>query len=213
MGADTDVHRHPERAVHDRDVAYSILDQSLIAHVAFTTDGITYNIPMTFARIGNSIFFHSSRHGRFYNVLQSGLSVCVDVTILDGIVLAKSAYNTSMNYRSVMVFGIMRDVTDYDMKYAISKALAEKMVPGRWNDCRHPSEDEIRITGFLELPLDQMSVKVNTHGPSEKKMDEGLPHWSGIIAFKSAMSAIPHDAAAELPDYIAEHIATDGKNT
>lgn len=129
MSAVTDVHRHPERAVRDRDVAYSILDQALVAHVTFGADRTIFNIPMTFARIGDSIFFHSSRHGRFYNTLQSGVNVCVDVTILDGIVLAKSAFNTSMNYRSVMIFGSMKDVLDYDRKYAVSEALAEKMIP------------------------------------------------------------------------------------
>ncbi len=206
MSIVTDVHRHPERAVYDRDMAYSILDQSLVAHVAFTSDGTIYNIPMAFARIGGSIFFHSSKQGRFYNVLISRISVCVDITILDGIVLAKSAFNTSMNYRSVMVFGSMRDVNEYDRKYSISEALAEKMVQGRWNDCRHPSRAEINATGFLELPLEQISVKVNTNGPSEKKMDEKLPHWSGVLALKTVLTAIPSDESLKLPEYIAKHI-------
>ena len=207
MSSVTNVQRHSERAVGDSDAAYSILDQALMAHVAFADDCVIFNIPMTFARIGDSIFFHSSKQGRFYNVLISGTSVCADITILDGIVLAKSAFNTSMNYRSVMIFGSMVDVTDYDRKYAISEAIAEKIVPGRWNDCRHPSSTEISATGFLELPLEQISVKVNNGGPSEKKMDVTLPHWSGVIAMKTARSAMPLDASVELPEYLAKYFS------
>ena len=212
MSSFTNVQRHPEWAVGDGDAAYLILDQALMSHVAFADDGVIFNIPMTFARIGDSIFFHSSKQGRFYNVLVSGTSVCADITILDGMVLAKSAFNTSMNYRSVMIFGGMVDVTDYDRKYAISEAIAEKMVPGRWNDCRHPSRAEISATGFLELPLEQMSVKVNIGGPSEKKVDETLPYWSGVVKLKTSMSVVSSDSEAELPNYIVRHVAGEGKS-
>lgn len=208
----TDIRRHPERSVSDRKIAYSILDQSLLAHVAFSSRDTVFNIPMTFARMDDSIFFHSSRQGRFYKVLKSGTGVCVGITILDGIVLAKSAFNTSMNYRSVIIFGSMRDVTDYDTKTAISEALAEKMIPGRWNDCRHPTRAEINATGFLELTLEKMSVKVHNEGPIEKKNDERIPHWSGIISLETAMSAIPEDSTSELPGYIARHIAETSKH-
>ena len=106
----------------------------------------------------------------------------------------------------------MVDVTDYDRKYAISEALAEKIVPGRWNDCRHPSSTEISATGFLELSLEQMSVKVNIGGPSEKKVDETLPHWSGVVNLKTSMSVVSSDSEAELPNYIVRHVAGEGKS-
>ena len=206
MTSITDIHRHPERSVHDMETACSILDQSLLAHVAFSIDSTVFNIPMVFARIGSYLYLHSLRDGRFYKALKSGIPVSVNVTILDGIVLAKSAFNTSMHYRSVVVFGSMCEVTDDDEKMRISEALAEKIVPGRWNDCRHPSPEEINTTGFLSLSLDVISVKVNTSGPNEKKSDEDLPYWSGIIKLHTIIEAIPKDHDIILPECIADYV-------
>ncbi len=206
MTSITHINRHPERSVHDMETAYSILDQSLLAHVAFGIDSTVFNIPMAFVRIGDYLYFHSLKEGRFYKALKSGTGVSISVTILDGIVLAKSAFNTSMHYRSVVVFGSMCEVTDNDEKMRISEALAEKMVPGRWNDCRHPSPEEISTTGFLKLSLDVISVKVNTSGPNEKKSDEDLPYWSGIIKLHTVMEANPKDSSPKLPEYIADYI-------
>jgi nitroimidazol reductase NimA-like FMN-containing flavoprotein (pyridoxamine 5'-phosphate oxidase superfamily) len=206
MTSITDIHRHPERSVHDIETAYSILDQSLLAYAAFSSEGTVFNIPMVFVRMGNYLYFHSLKEGRFYKALKSGASVSVNVTILDGIVLAKSAFNTSMHYRSVVVFGSMEEVTDNDEKMRISEALAGKMVLGRWNDCRHPSPEEISTAGFLKLSLDMLSVKVNTSGPNEKKSDEDLAYWSGVIKLHTVMEAKSKDPDPELPEYIRDYI-------
>ena len=209
MSSITDIHRHPERSIQDIQIAYSILDQSLLAYVAFFEDGTVFNIPMAFVRIENYLYFHSSKQGRFYNVLKSGCNVCAEVTILDGIVLAKSAYNTSMRYRSVAVFNSMEDVSDDNEKLRISEAIAEKMAPGRWNDCRHPSKEEIRSTGFLKLSLDIISVKVNASGPNEKSSDKDLPYWSGILKFHTVLEADSVVPDVKIPEYIWKRIGSN----
>ncbi|WMT50568.1 MAG: pyridoxamine 5'-phosphate oxidase family protein [Ferroplasma sp.] len=209
MGPFINIHRHPERSVKDMETAYSIVDQSLLAYVAFTHEGTVFNIPMAFVRIENYLYFHSSKQGRFYNVLKSGCNVCAEITIIDGIVLAKSAFNTSMRYRSVAVFNSMEEVSVHSEKLRISEALAEKMVPGRWKDCRHPSPEEISATGFLKLSMDVISVKVNTSGPNEKVGDKDLPYWSGIIKLHTVMDAEPVSSGTELPDYIVNHIKSN----
>ncbi len=202
----TRVGRHPERANYDRETIYSILDEGLVCHVAFYDGGQPFNIPMTYVRIENSLYIHSSNKSRLFSILQSGTSTCVTVTILDGIVLAKSAYSSSMNYRSVMIFGTMQEVKDEREKILITEKLIEKIVPGRWEDCRRPSKEELGATGLLHLKIDEFSAKIRSGQPEENPNDLTAPYWSGVIPISlTTMDPIPspHNSGnSELPEYM-----------
>ena len=159
------VKRSPERASYDLETAFDILDQSLIGHVAFCMEEIPYNIPMIFARKDTSLLIHSSVKSRFHRVLSSGVPVCLTSTLLDGIVLAKSPFHSSMNYRSVMVFGRAMEIQAENEKMEASQLITEKMVRGRWQDCRQPDKSELKVTGFLKIHIDNFSVKSRSGDP------------------------------------------------
>ncbi len=180
-GDKTAIKMHPERSHYDKEIIYGILDEGFVCHVAFINDGQPFNIPMTYVRIGDSLYIHASRKSRLYNELRSGVRTCVTVTLLDGLVLAKSAYNSSMNYRSVMIFGTMQEVKDKAEKMEIAEKLIEKMAPGRWEDCRRPSEEELLVTGFLRMKIEEFSAKVRSGPPKDNPVDLKAPYWSGII--------------------------------
>lgn len=206
MAADIRVKRQPDRGKYDRKSIYSILDQALICHVAFSAGDVPYNIPMIPLRYGPVLYVHTSIKSRFYHVLSSGVPTCVAATILDGIVLAKSAYNSSMNYRSAMVFGPMSPVTEEAEKLMAAEKLTEKIAAGRWVDCRQPNEGELRATGFLKLSIDTFSAKVRSGPPGDNPDDLSLPHWSGVIPVTSSKGS-PVTAPADqgkigVPDYL-----------
>ena len=181
MGSNTVVNGHKERGKYDTGTIYGILDGSLICHVAFSIDGLPYNMPMIPVRIDNMLYLHTSVKSRFYETLSKGTDACIAATLLDGIVLAKSAYNSSMNYRSTMVFGKLAPVTDPEEKLKASHKLTEKIAGGRWADCRRPSESELRATGFLKIPITTFSSKVREGSPIDNQEDLSLRHWSGVI--------------------------------
>lgn len=181
MNRDITVKRHPERGKYDTESLFSILDEAVTCHVAFSIGSVPYNIPMIHVRSGLDLFVHSSIKSRFYQELSSGIESCLTVTIVDGLVLAKSVYNSSLNYRSAMIFGHMLPVLGNDEKLEVAEKLTEKISPGRWSDCRIPSSGELKATGFLKIPLDTFSVKVRTGPPMDNPEDETLPYWSGII--------------------------------
>lgn len=175
------VKRHPNRGKYDRESVNAILDEGMVCHTAFQSDGQPFNIPMLYARIGEDIFIHTSIRSRFYDILKSGSSVCIAVTLLDGIVLAKSAFNSSMNYRSAVIFGSMTPVTEEAEKMVVSEAITEKIAKGRWNDCRRPNKNELKATGFLKMPISEFSVKVREGPPVDDPKDLDLEYWSGVI--------------------------------
>jgi nitroimidazol reductase NimA-like FMN-containing flavoprotein (pyridoxamine 5'-phosphate oxidase superfamily) len=178
---DDKIKRHSERSVSDIESINKIIDEALICHVAFSIDGMPYNIPMLHVRIGHEIYVHTSIKSRFYSILSSGSETCLTVTLLDGIVLAKSAYNSSMNYRSVILFGKMEPVTDISEKRKVAENITEKMAIGRWKDCRQPSEQELSATGMLKLSISRFSAKVRSGPPIDNKDDLDLPYWSGVV--------------------------------
>lgn len=174
------IRRIPERGRYDRETLNHILDECLVSHVSFVQDGQVFNIPMLFARDGDSVILHTSVKSRIYETLSVGVDVCLATTIVDGIVVAKSAFHSSMNYRSALIFGKCEPILGEE-KMTAAYHITEKIVEGRWNDCRLPKENELKSTGFLRLKVDKFSCKIRGGGPVDDKPDTSLPHWSGVI--------------------------------
>jgi nitroimidazol reductase NimA-like FMN-containing flavoprotein (pyridoxamine 5'-phosphate oxidase superfamily) len=194
--ARTTVKRHPERGAYDREVIDAILDEALICHVGFAIDGQPFVIPTIHARDGDVLYLHGSPGSRMLRNLRKEIDACVAVTLLDGLVLARSVYNHSMNYRSVVVLGRAREVTDHKEKLHAMQCVVEHILPGRWEDARQPSEQEIKATAILALALDEASAKIRTGPPTDDEGDLELPVWAGVIplALRPA-PAVPDDGA------------------
>ena len=175
----TTLRRLPERAHYDPETVHSILDEGFICHIGFVVDGQPYSLPTGYARIGETLYLHGSTGSRLG--LRPAMDVCVTVTLLDGIVLARSAFHHSFQYRSVMVLGRTRLVTDSGEKDAALTALVEHFMPGRSADARPGSGRELAATAVLALPLEEVSAKVRTGDPKDDDEDYGLPVWAGIL--------------------------------
>jgi uncharacterized protein len=191
----TRVQRHPERGVYDRETIAAILDEALISHVGFVVDGQPYVIPMIHARAGDVLYLHGSTASRLVRTLAEGVDVCVTATLLDGIVLARSVYNHSMNYRSAVVLGQARAVEDPEEKLAALETIVEHLVPGRWSDARLPDKKELKATTVLELALDEPSAKIRTGPPKEWDEDLELPIWAGVIPLSVVAGAAETDSS------------------
>jgi nitroimidazol reductase NimA-like FMN-containing flavoprotein (pyridoxamine 5'-phosphate oxidase superfamily) len=175
------VKRHPERGVYDRTTIDAILDEALICHVGFVVDGQPYVIPTIHARDGDTLYLHGSPGSRMLRTLKDGMDLCVTATLLDGLVLARSVYNHSMNYRSVVVLGRARELTDRRAKLHAMECVVEHVVPGRWAEARQPNEGEIDGTTILALTLEEASAKVRSGPPKDFDEDLGLSVWAGVI--------------------------------
>jgi nitroimidazol reductase NimA-like FMN-containing flavoprotein (pyridoxamine 5'-phosphate oxidase superfamily) len=175
----TSLRRLPERGHYDRGTVHSILDEGFICHVGFVVDGQPYALPTGYSRVGETLYLHGSSGSRLG--LRPGLDVCVTVTLLDGIVLARSVFHHSFQYRSVMVLGRTRLVTDPAEKDAALGALVEHFMPGRSADARPGSRRELAATAVLAVPLEEVSAKVRTGDPKDEEDDYGLPVWAGIL--------------------------------
>lgn len=175
------VNRYPNRGKYDTETLNSIVDNNIICHVAFSDGSDQYNIPMICARRGEILYTHSSIKGRLYKLLGSGTPVCITLTEVNGIVLARSAFNSSLNYRSAMIFGSMSEITDHSEKMLVMESIVEKIVNGRWNDCRKPSQSEIDATAILGIRMNEFSCKVREGPPSDNPEDAELPYWAGVI--------------------------------
>lgn len=175
----TRVRRLPERATYDRATVHAILDEGFLCHVGFVVDGQPYVIPTGYARIGDTLFLHGSTGSRLG--LRPGMDVCVTVTLVDGLVLARSAFHHSMNYRSVMAIGRTRPVTDPGEKEVALRALVEHIVPGRSDEVRGGDLRELAATAVLALPLAEVSAKVRTGPPQDDEPDYALPIWAGVL--------------------------------
>jgi len=205
MSERTRVVREPQRAVYDREVINAILDEGLVCHVGFTAEGQTYVIPTMYARVGDAIYFHGSAASRMLRGLASGLNVCVTVTLADGLVLARSVFNHSMNYRSVVALGNAALVDEPGEKLAALRAFTEKILPGRWGDARQPYQKELQATSILRLPLDEVSAKVRAGGVEDDAEDYALKVWAGIIPLRLVADSPVRDdrcdAAIPAPAY------------
>src|SRR5436190_19734052 len=177
--ARTTVKRHPERGVYDRATVDAILDEALICHVGFVYEGQPYVIPTIHARDGETLYLHGSPGSRMLRNLKQGIDICVTATLLDGLVLARSVYHHSMNYRSVVVPGRAREITDHAEKLHAMECVVEHVVSGRWHDARQPSEEELKGTTILALSLEEASAKIRAGGPKDDESDLARPVWAG----------------------------------
>jgi nitroimidazol reductase NimA-like FMN-containing flavoprotein (pyridoxamine 5'-phosphate oxidase superfamily) len=190
----TTIHRIPARGSYDRALAYSILDEGLHASVGFVVDDQPYVIPMVYARDGDDIVLHGAAASRIMKAGAAGASVCVTVTLVDGIVLARSAFHHSMNYRSVVVLGRAAEVTELDGKRRALAALLEHVLPGRSSAARSPSENELLATRVLKLPVEEASVKVRSGGPIDDESDLAFATWAGHVPLRlSALEPVADD--------------------
>ena len=213
------VRRAPKRADYDRSTIDAILDDGLICHVGFVADGQPYVIPTLHARVGDTVYLHGSTASRMVRTLAAGAPACLTVTHVDGLVLARSAFHHSMNYRSAVVLGTMRLVADRAEKSRALEAFTEQLVPGRWEHVRPPSAKELKGTGVLALPLDEASAKVRTGPPVDDEEDHALPVWAGVIPLGLAPGAPEPDPrlapehAAEVPDHVAQWPSSRGSSS
>jgi nitroimidazol reductase NimA-like FMN-containing flavoprotein (pyridoxamine 5'-phosphate oxidase superfamily) len=180
----TQVKRLPKRGVYDQAQVHAILDEGFICHVGFVADGQPYVIPTGYARSGDQLYIHGSAASRMLRALGHGAQLCVTVTLVDGLVLARSAFHHSMNYRSVVVLGQARLVTDPAEKTAALEYFTNHVVPGRWDEVRQPTEQELKSTTVLALALDEVSAKVRTGPPIDDEEDYALPVWAGVVPLR-----------------------------
>jgi nitroimidazol reductase NimA-like FMN-containing flavoprotein (pyridoxamine 5'-phosphate oxidase superfamily) len=203
------VRRIPARGVYDRTVINAILDEALVCHVGFVDDGQPVVIPMLHARVDDRLYIHGSNASRAFRLLSEGVPACVTVTLLDGLVLARSAFHHSANYRSVVVLAKGDLVRDRDEKNRILLGLVEHVVPGRWYDSRRPTEKELNATAVVGFPLDESSAKIRTGPPKDDDEDYSLPVWAGLLPFALTPGQPQPDPALPphipLPDYIRNY--------
>jgi nitroimidazol reductase NimA-like FMN-containing flavoprotein (pyridoxamine 5'-phosphate oxidase superfamily) len=177
----TQVHRLPKRGVYDREAVFSILDEGLVCHVGFVADGKPVVIPTGYGRKDETLYVHGSPASRMFRALGNGADICVTVTIIDGLVLARSAFHHSMNYRSVVLFGQATLVEDLAEKREALRVFTEHIAPGRWQEVRQPSIKELQATIVLAIPLEEVSAKVRTGPPLDDEEDYALPVWAGVL--------------------------------
>ena len=185
----TRIVRESQRAVYDRELIYKILDEGFVCHVGFTADGQTFVIPTMYARVGEALYFHGSAASRMLRGVSTGLNVCITVTLADGLVLARSVFNHSMNYRSAVALGNASIVDEAGEKLDALRAFTEKILPGRWNDARQPNEKELKATSILRLPLTEISAKVRTGGVEDDAEDYALRVWAGVVPLRLVADA------------------------
>ena len=202
----TSISRHSERGSYDRDAAYAILDEGLVAHVGVDTGSGVMVIPMTYARIEDELLLHGAVASRWLSSFEGGRDICVTVTLLDGLVLARSAFSHSMNYRSVVAYGTATVIEDSEAKQIAFKALTDHLMPGRWNDTRQPDRKEIGATTVLSMGIDEASVKVRSGDPVDTAKDYDLDYWAGVVPLSLVPGEpIPDPAMTnerDLPAYI-----------
>jgi nitroimidazol reductase NimA-like FMN-containing flavoprotein (pyridoxamine 5'-phosphate oxidase superfamily) len=204
----TRVKRLPARGVFDRAAIYAILDEAFVCHVAFAVDGQPYAIPTGYARMGDALYLHGSAASRMVRQLSAGVDVCVTVTIVDGLVLARSAFHHSMNYRSAVVLGRARLVTARDEKETALQRFTDHIVPGRWAELRPITEQELKGTSVLALPIEEASAKVRTGPPLDDGEDLEWPVWAGVVPLVTTAGAPVPDAHVKpgIPPFDSERL-------
>jgi nitroimidazol reductase NimA-like FMN-containing flavoprotein (pyridoxamine 5'-phosphate oxidase superfamily) len=202
----TRVRRYPARAKYERATIEAILDEGMVCHVGFVHDGHPFVLPTMYVRDGERILIHGSPLSRMLTGAAEGLPLCVTVTLLDGVVMARSAFHHSMNYRSVAIIGRAHEVVEPAAKLEAMRALVERLIPGRWDEVRQPTPGEIAGTRVLEIPLLEASAKVRTGGPVELAEDESFPVWAGVVPLSLTPGEPIPDAklasGIEAPEYV-----------
>jgi nitroimidazol reductase NimA-like FMN-containing flavoprotein (pyridoxamine 5'-phosphate oxidase superfamily) len=187
------VKREPQRGVYDRETIDAILDEALVCHLGFAVDGQPYVIPTLHARVGDRLYVHGSAASRMLRHAASDVRICVTVTLLDGLVLARSVFNHSIDYRSVVVLGTPTLVEDVDEKREALRAFTEHVAPGRWEEARQPTDQELKATWILSVPLDEASAKIRTGPPEDEPEDMDLPVWAGVVPIHLAAEPSEYD--------------------
>ena len=207
--ARTRVVREPQRAVYDRDAVNRILDEGFICHVGFLLEGQPFVIPTSYGRQEDVLYIHGSAASRMLRKVSGGVAMCVTVTLLDGLVLARSIFNHSMNYRSVVILGTATAIEDRDEKLAALRLLSEHILPGRWNDSRQPNEKELKATTIIRLPIQEFSAKVREGPAIDDEEDYAFPVWAGVLPLNLVTGDPINDARlAEniaVPDYVKNY--------
>jgi nitroimidazol reductase NimA-like FMN-containing flavoprotein (pyridoxamine 5'-phosphate oxidase superfamily) len=205
----TQVKRLPKRGKYDRETVHAILDAGFVCHVGFCVDGQPYVIPTNFGRSGDTVYLHGSAASRMLRTLSEGVPVCVTVTLVDGLVLARSAFHHSVNYRSVVMLGTARLVEEPAEKMEALRLFTEHVMKGRWDEVRWPTEQEMKATTVLALPLEEVSAKVRTGGPVDDEADYTLPVWAGVLPLETVAKEPVADpqrkADRPLPGYIKNY--------
>lgn len=206
----TQVKRAPKRGHYDFETVASILDEGLVCHVGFVVDGQPFVIPTAYGRVDKQVYIHGANASRLMKTLQAGIDVCVTVTLLDGLVLARSLYHHSMNYRSVVLFGRATVVTDAIEKMTALKAFTEHVMQGRWDDVRSPSPEELAATTVLSVPIAEASAKIRIGPPIDAEADYSLDTWAGVLPLSLVPGQpvpdpkLPRDTA--IPDNISNYV-------
>jgi nitroimidazol reductase NimA-like FMN-containing flavoprotein (pyridoxamine 5'-phosphate oxidase superfamily) len=205
----TQVKRLPKRGHYERETVCSILDTAFVCHVGFSVDGQPFVIPTNFGRSGDTLYLHGSAASRMLKTLSGGVPVCVTVTHVDGLVLARSAFHHSVNYRSVVILGKAQLVEDPAEKMEALRIFTEHVMKGRWSDVRIPTEQELKATIVLSLPLQEVSAKVRTGGPIDDEADYALPVWAGVLPLETVAKAPLPDAQRKndppIPEYLKNY--------
>jgi len=204
--ARTRVIRESERGVYDHETVYRILDEGFLCHVGFSVDGQPFVIPTSYGRDGDNLYIHGSAASRMLRQLKDGVQVCVTVTLLDGLVLARSIFNHSMNYRSVVILGKATLVDDPAEKLAALRVLSEHIIPHRWDDVRQPNERELKATSVLRLPIEEFSAKVRQGPAIDDEEDYTFPTWAGVVPLEM-VTGTPIDDARLIPGKTAPEYA------
>jgi uncharacterized protein len=203
----TQVRRSPKRGRHDRETIDAILDEALIAHVAWVQDGRPAVIPTLIARDGDDVLIHGSSASRTIRALRAGLEACVEVTLVDGLVLARSAFHHSINYRSAVLYGTAHPIEDPDERTKALHAFTDKLVPGRWDHVRVPTPKELKATSVLVLPIDEGSAKIRTGPPVDDEEDYALDVWAGVVPLETRALAPTPDPRLDPGTPVPEHVA------
>ena len=208
--ARTRVVRESERGIYDREAAYRILDEGFICHVGFAVDGQPFVIPTSYGRKDANLYIHGSAASRMLRQMKEGVAVCVTVTLLDGLVLARSVFNHSMNYRSVVILGKATLVDDPEEKLTALRVLSEHILPGRWDDARQPNERELKATSVLRVPIEEFSAKVRTGPPIDDAEDYAFPTWAGVVPLEMKVGEAINDPSLnpkqEVPRYARNYV-------
>lgn len=195
----TTVRRRSGRGRYDQETVHAILDEGLIGHVAIASEEQPFAMPMLYARAGEALYMHGAPLSRLLKGLAEGIPMCLTVTLVDGLVLARSAFHSSVNYRSVIVIGRGRAIRDRDEKLAALDTIVEHMAPGRTAEARGPSPQELRATEVIELPIDEASAKIRTGGPIDANRDYAEPIWAGVLPLGLAVGQPVSDERCTVP--------------
>src|SRR6266699_6793701 len=203
--ARTRVVREPQRAVYDRQTIYEILDEGFVCHVGFVIDRQPFVIPTSYGRKDDVLYIHGSAASRMLRSAGKGIPICVTVTLFDGLVLARSIFNHSMNYRSVVVMGTAVAIEDREEKLAALRILSDHILPGRWNDARQPNDQELKATTVIRLPIEEFSAKVRQGMPIDDEADYGFPTWAGVVPLNLVPAAPVGDTRLQTGTVVPEY--------